>query len=109
MSIRMQRNFALLDLLHKAAPRARGVIVNNTSPDFLNALCEIALNVLRGNIPLSSTQYKLLKKKKKVIRLIADKKVKHLKKKKTITQTGGFLLPLLGAAIPFIASLINRN
>ena len=105
----MERTFTLLDMLHKASPRERGVIVSNASPDFINALCEISLNVLQGHIPLSNIQYKLLKKKKKVIRLIADKKVKHLKKKKTINQTGGFLLPLLGAAIPFIASLINRS
>lgn len=28
-----------------------------TVPDFIRALCEIALNVLKSNIPLSSSQY----------------------------------------------------
>ena len=85
------------------------VIVCNASTDFVNTLCEIALNVLNGNIPLSDKQYRQLKKKKSAIRLVADKKVGLVKKKKAINQTGGFLLPLLGAAIPFIASLISRN
>ena len=80
----------MLDMLHKASPRERGVIVSNASPDFINALCEISLNVLQGHIPLSNIQYKLLKKKKKVIRLIADKKVKHLKKKRQSIKQEGF-------------------
>lgn len=109
MSSRMQRNLALLELVYKSSPSVRRVIVNNAGSDFINALCEIALNVLRGNIPLSDKQYNQLKKKKKSIKLITVKGVKLAKKKKTINQTGGFLLPLLGAAIPFIFSLINKN
>lgn len=99
----------MLELIYKSTPRVRRVIVNNASTDFIDSLCEIALNVLRGNIPLTDKQFALLKKKKKIIRLVADKKVKRTKKKKTLNQSGGFLLPLLGAAIPFIISLVNRR
>ena len=55
-----------------SSPSMQRVIVCNTSTDFINALCEIALNVLNGNIPLSDKQYKQLKKKKSAIRLVAD-------------------------------------
>ena len=96
MSLRMQRNLGLLELYK--TPSVRRVIVGKASPDFINALCEIALNVLSGNIPLTD-KYKLLKRRRAIIRLVADKKVKLLKKEKEY-QSGGFLLPLLGAAIP---------
>ena len=109
MSLRMRRNLALLETIYKSTPRVRKVIVSKANPDFINALCEIALNVLRGNIPLTDKQYTVLKKKKKLIRIVADKKIKLTKKKKTLNQTGGFLLPLLGAAIPFILNLITRG
>ena len=109
MSLRMQRNLGLLELLFKSTPSVRRVIVGKATPDFINALCEIALNVLSGNIPLTDKQYKQLKRRKAIIRLVADKKVKLLKKKKSINQSGGFLLPLLGAAIPFITALFNRR
>ena len=59
MSSRMQRNLGLLELLYKSTPSMRRVIVGKASSDFIKALCEIALNVLCGNIPL---QYKQLKK-----------------------------------------------
>lgn len=109
MSSRMQRNLALLEMLYKSTPRMRKVIVSNAGADFISALCEIALNVLSGNIPLTEQQYSQLKKKKSVVRIVADKRIKILRKRKTINQSGGFLLPLLGAAIPFIASLITRR
>lgn len=109
MSSRVQRNLAMMELLYKATPGMRRVIVCGASADFIDALCEIALNVLRGNIPLTEKQYAQLKKKRGIIRLVADKNVKHLNKKKRINQSGGFLLPLLGAAIPFITSLISRG
>lgn len=109
MSARMRRNLLLLEALYKAPPRVRIAIVNNAGPDFINALCEIAVNVLRGNIPLTDKQYRMLKRNKTGIRLVANKKVRVSQKKKTINQSGGFLPALLGAAIPFIASLITRS
>lgn len=62
--------------------KVRKVIIREANTDFIGTLCEIALNVLKGNIPLSAQQYKMLQKKKTFIRLAADKKVGHLKKKK---------------------------
>lgn len=109
MSSRVKRHLSLMELIYKSKPHMRRLIISKASPDFINALCELALNVLKGNVPLSSNQYKQLQKQKSVIRFVADKKVKALKKKKAITQRGGFLLPLLGAAIPFLTSLISRG
>ncbi len=60
MSLRMQRNLALLRMLFKSPHGIRRAIVSQSSADFINALCEIALNVLKGNIPLSDKQYKQL-------------------------------------------------
>lgn len=61
---RMQRNIALLELLYKSPPSVRRNIICNASMDFINALCEISLNVLKGVIPLTDQQYRQLKKKK---------------------------------------------
>lgn len=60
-----------------------------------NVLCQIALNVLRRNIPQSDRQYKKLKKKKTFIRLVAKKIFKSLKKTKIFNQTGGFIIAII--------------
>lgn len=98
-----------MELLYKSKPSVRKVIVSKAGPDFINALCELALNILNGNVPLTTKQYKKLNKKKSVIRLVADKKVKVFKKKKVLNQHGGFLVPLLAAALPFISSFFTRG
>lgn len=106
MSNRLKRNFQDLKSLYQAPPRERKLILRKAPADLVLAICEIALNLLRGRIPLTAQQYSRLKRQKKAIKLFADKRKSVTVKRKTINQSGGFLLPLLSVAIPFISSLI---
>lgn len=106
MSDRLCRNLPLLKLLLKSSPKQRRVILQSATDDFVVALCELALNLLHGHIPLKHVQYQKLKKKKREIKIVADKKISVGRKRRLINQQGGFLLPLLSVAIPFITSLI---
>ena len=110
MSARIKRNALLLRALYKATPQKQKDILIHASPDLIQALCEIALNLLKGNIPLNPVQYRKLKKQKKIIRLLADKKT-GLKRKHHVlkNQTGGFIGAILSAAIPLLASLIGSK
>lgn len=108
MSQRIKRNAVLLKALYHATPQKRKDIIAHCSPDFLQALCEIALNLLKGNIPLSTSQYKKLKRQKKIIRLLADHKTSLKRKHQVLKkQTGGFIFPLLSAAVPLIGNLLG--
>ncbi len=109
MSDRLCKNLPLLKLLYKASPKQRRVILQTASDQLILSLCEIALNVLRGTIPLNTTQYRRLKKRKDEIKYGASKKITVVRKKRMINQRGGFLVPLLSVAIPFITSLISRQ
>lgn len=107
MSARVKRNLSLLKQMLDSSPSQRKNIIKDASEDFILTLCEIAINVLKGRMPLNSKQYQKLKKKKAEIRLIANKRIcLSKKKKKLLNQSGGFLLPLLSVAVPFITSLI---
>ena len=108
MSPRIKRNAVLLKALYHSTPQKRKDILAHASPDFLQALCEIAFNLLKGNIPLSPSQYKTLKRQKKIIRLLADKKI-ALKRKQLVLkkQTGGFIFPLLAAAVPLLGNILG--
>ncbi len=109
MSDRLCKNLPLLKLLYKASSKQRRVILQSASDQLILTLCEIALNVLRGTIPLNNAQFRRLKKRKEEIKYAASKKINVEKKKRMINQRGGFLLPLLSVAIPFITSLITSR
>nr|DAC81258.1 TPA_asm: gasderminX [Astyanax tetra cavefish adintovirus] len=107
MSARLQRNYQTLRSLYQASPRERKLILHNAPRDLILAICELALNLLRGHIPLTSQQYRQLKRQKKSIKIFADKRKSVEAKRKSINQSGGFLLPLLSVAVPFLSSLLG--
>lgn len=106
MTERIHRNLQHLKLLLKVKPAQKRLILKSASDELILTLCEVTLNIFRGTIPLSHTQYKKLEKKKTAIKIIADKKIGIRKKRLMINQKGGFLLPLLSVAVPFISSLL---
>jgi len=109
MSSRLSRNLYLLKLLYKSSPKQRGVILHSAPDELILALCEVALNILHGKIPLTAKQLGSLKRRKTEIKYVANKKINIARKRRMINQKGGFLLPLLSIALPFITSLITRN
>jgi hypothetical protein len=67
---------------------------------------ECALNVLRGNVKLSDYKKRKLRKFKRQLRAVTDKRLPIASKKKLIIQRGCFLVPLLTAVLPSLATLI---
>jgi hypothetical protein len=64
---------------------------------------------LKGNLSLSDADLKSLKRHKKLLRRLTDKKESLKAKKQIIVQSGGsFLLALLPAAVAAIASLFGK-
>jgi hypothetical protein len=66
------------------------------------------LNVLNGNVGLTGCAKRKLQKHMTVLRNVADKRSPLSAKKRLIEQKGGFLLPLLTAVLPALASYIFR-
>ena len=73
---------------------------------FVQSICEMCDNVLAGNIKLSDTEHKELKKHKRILRKLANK-APLKSKRKYLAQTGGFLQFLIPAAVSGISSLIE--
>lgn len=66
MSARLKRNAPLLRALCHATPRKRKDILNHCSSDFLQSLCKLSLNLLKGNVPLTLAQCKKFKRRERV-------------------------------------------
>ena len=73
----------------------------------MNCIRVCVLNVLNGNINLSGCNTRKLQKYKTAVRKVADRHVSLSGKKRLIVQRGRFLMPLLDAILPTIASLIS--
>ena len=105
----MRSNFHALHVLKAATPKLRKAIVSNCDRELVLSICECVLNVLNGNVRFSECVARKLRKHRAVLRKVADKRVPLSGKKKLIVQRGGFLLPLLGAVLPTLASLIFKQ
>ena len=110
MSARIARNIKLLEKLRRAKTAQRNKIIKSAPADFILTLCEIAHNVLKGNIPLNTAQYQKCRSKKKWLRAVSKKSGSSGKKRKQLLcQSGGFLPALLGIALPLLTSLLTSR
>ncbi|DAC80299.1 TPA_asm: gasderminX [Terrapene box turtle adintovirus] len=109
MSSCVKRNLGLLKLLSKSSPQQRRAILCSASDDLVAAISEIALNTLKGNVPLTQNQVRVLKKKRTLIKTLCNKRVSLKRKKHLVKQSGGFIGPLLSFAIPLITGLLTNR
>jgi len=106
---RVKTNYHTMQVLKTADPKLRKAVFSKRNKELVNCISECILNVLHGNIKLTGCDTRKLQKHKAALRKVSDKRVPLFAKKKLIVQRGGFLLPLLSAVLPTLASLIVRN
>ncbi len=98
----------LLKILHKAKPKMRVHLLKTFPNEVVKLLSECALNILKGNVILKKGQKARLRRHRKKLHTLADKKVTRVDKEKVL-QTGGLLPQLLGAVLaPTIAPIIQQ-
>jgi hypothetical protein len=103
---RIRTNYHALKVLGQAGPKLRKAIISSCDKELLNAISEIVLNDLSGTVNLSECRKRKLRKHKTALRRLAEWRVTATTKRRYIVQHGGFLLPLLGAVLPTVASLL---
>jgi len=105
----IRSTYHTLRVLKEADPKLRKAIIANCSRETVKSICECALNVLCGNIPLSACSKRKLRIYKNSLCKVADKSVSLSAKRKVISHRGGFLLPLLSAILPTLDGLLFRS
>jgi hypothetical protein len=108
MMKRIKSNYHHLQVLKTAKFQLLKAIINNCNSELVKSFSECVLNLLRGNLRLIAFQ-KGLQKYEVPLRALADKRVFLSAKKRLINQRGGFIVPLLSAILPTIASLLFRS
>ena len=100
----VKKNLVNLQRLAAASPKRAREILKHSGKDLYEALRQCVINVLNGVVSVSAAQKAVLRKYKKKLRDIANKKT-PVKKRKTLIQTGsGFIIPLITAVLPHIIS-----
>lgn len=105
----LKKNAQVLCLLHKFKPKAQKAIISGAPKEVIDCICEICINILKGNVTLSASQKSRLSKHKESLRKLAKKSTTTGNKRNTI-QRGGFLgallAPLLGSILKPLAKSI---
>lgn len=104
----LQNSEPFLRLLARSSAKRRKALLNQVTRDELKSLCEICLNILKGNIPLDDKTYHKLKRHKAKLRTLANKKIPVKQKKKVVNQHGGFIGTVAAIALPLLASLLKK-
>ena len=96
-----------LRLLARSSAKRRKALLSQVTRDELKSLCEICLNILKGNIPLDDKTYNKLKRHKSKLRTLADKKTSSAHKQHIVNQHGGFIGTIAAIALPLLANLLK--
>ncbi len=103
--IRLNRNKEALLSLQSATSSLRKIMLQNAKRDLVLALVEIAENIIKGNVKLTSVQLNGLKRKKKHVSVLVDPKRTENEKRKAL-QVGGFLPLLIGPIASLLGSVL---
>lgn len=109
MAPRAHTHKALLEVLKSAKPKLSKAILQHADKALIFSLCEIADNLLSGNIALSATQKSQLKKYRNHFRRLAQRGEGWHAKRKYLTQKGGSFLPLLLSAVASVLPMLFRS
>lgn len=93
---KLKKHQHFLHILAQSHPTQKRALLKTANNGQLESLCEICLNILKGNIPVNS--YKL-KKYKNTLRTLAKKSSSIQKKRKMLLNQSGGFLPLIAPAI----------
>jgi len=96
----------ILKLLEEGDSKTRKKVLKLADKEIIRVICECALNILNGNVPLDPEKKQTLGKFKSVMRKLAQRG-ENWKRKKRYLQTGRGLnlIPLLLS--PILSGVIN--
>lgn len=103
--VRKQRHFILL--LSHTTPKQRKQLLKTITRDQLKAISQIAHNIIKSVIVLSSSDRDKLIKHKRFIHLIGNRKLGFSKKKGVISNHQRLILTLLQIVIPHLKTVLE--
>lgn len=85
----------------------RNKLLDAATTNEIKAISECVKNIIEGNVPITESDLKVLKRHKQVLRSIAQRCYSVKRKRALLKQKGGFLFSLLPLAITAVSRLLN--
>ena len=92
----------------KQSARRRNLLIDYANAGEVKAICECVRNVLNGNVQLTKRDYLKMKRYKKTMRDLNNKRLASARKKRILHQKGGILPLLLSPALDLLGGLIKK-
>ena len=102
---RVIKNRKFLQALQLTENKQRKQLIDSASPEQINTISEIVLNLLQGNINIKGTHKTKLNQHKRSLRALASKGVSVKKRKKILNQHG----EMIGAAASALAEYTYKE
>lgn len=104
MSENLKACLPLLEAYPKLQPAKRKQLVTLFERCIFKAVQEMAGNLMVGNVPMSDSDKKVLRRYKKPLTALSNKKLSHTRTRRIINQSGRGFLPAL---IPLVIAAIS--
>ena len=101
----LRKHAQMLKVLSSAKPNLQKAIINGAEKPLIETLCDCANNILKGYVSLSTNQKSRLRRHKQSLRSLT--KIRCLKRKKKILQSGGFLGSLLAPILGVLGTIFS--
>ena len=106
MSKRFVISEPFIRLVAESTPQERKSLLRHASKRQLKSLYIVCLNAVRGNLKLAPHVVKRLRRHRKTIETLGDKRVPQREKVRLVNQKGGLLGQVAGLALPVIAQVV---
>lgn len=109
MDSHMQHVKTLLEKIKFSGPKSRKSVLKNLTNKEIKLLCEVCLNLIRGHLQVTDrVSFEKLKRGRKVLTDLADKRKPIKQKRRILNQKGGFIGTLATAALPLVIGEVAR-
>lgn len=110
MSQNVRTHAHMLKVLSECNPKLQKLIIENGGAKLIHCICEICLNILKGNVSLNKHQKQKLNRHRQTIRTLTNPKASVASKKKILVQKGGgFISSLIVPVLSTLAGLLLKK
>lgn len=108
MSKRVKKHFGTIKALCKLKPNVAKAVIHDANDEVIKCICECIQNVLNGVVKIPQATKRKLKRHKRKIRQINNKRIGIRRKRKLLEQSGGFLPMLLAPVVGLLGSVVGE-